>query len=73
VILELSNNQISEIPCQVTNLKSLVNLWLDDNQLKELPLCITTLVNLTDIAIRRNPLNNPEKYREFLHIGTVDF
>ena len=57
--LDLSGNQLSQLPVEITKLTKLTKLDLSDNQLSELPSEITKLTNLTTLELSGNPLKTP--------------
>ena len=59
VFLELSINQLANLPESVTNLSNLTTLDLRDNQLTNLPESVTNLSNLTTLDLEGNPLEKP--------------
>ncbi|MBR8827889.1 MAG: leucine-rich repeat domain-containing protein, partial [Gomphosphaeria aponina SAG 52.96 = DSM 107014] len=56
--LNLSYNQLSSLPSEITNLTNLTRLDLSDNQLSSLPSEITNLTNLTSLDLRNNQLSS---------------
>jgi len=49
--LDLSNNQLTNLPESITELSSLARLYLSNNQLTSLPESITKLSNLTRLDL----------------------
>ena len=57
--LDLSHNQLSQLPVAIGSLLSLTHLFLNDNNLSSLQLdFIRPLVNLQELDLRNNKLNN---------------
>ena len=57
--LDLSHNQLFELPETIGSLLSLTHLFLNDNYLSSLqPRIIRRLVNLQELDLRNNKLNN---------------
>ena len=57
--LDLSHNQLFELPESIGSLLSLTHLFLNDNYLSSLqPIIIRRLVNLQELDLRNNKLNN---------------
>ena len=57
--LDLSHNQLYELPEAIGSLLSLTHLFLNDNYLSSLqPIIIRRLVNLQELDLRNNKLNN---------------
>ena len=57
--LDLSHNQLHELPEAIGSLLSLTHLFLNDNYLSSLqPIIIRRLVNLQELDLRNNKLNN---------------
>ena len=57
--LDLSHNQLYELPEAIGSLLSLTHLFLNDNYLSSLqPIIIGRLVNLQELDLRNNKLNN---------------
>ena len=54
--LDLSDNQLTELPPEITKLTNLTTLNLSKNQLAQLPLDITKLTNLTTLNLSGNQL-----------------
>ncbi len=54
--LDLSANQLKELPTSLGNLAQLETLWLSDNQLKELPASLGNLAQLEDLDLAANQL-----------------
>ena len=56
--LDLSHNQLFELPESIGSLRSLTHLFLNDNDLSSLqPRIIRRLVNLQELDLRNNKLN----------------
>ena len=57
--LDLSHNQLHELPEAIGSLLSLTHLFLNDNYLSSLqPIIIRRLANLQELDLRNNKLNN---------------
>ena len=57
--LDLSHNQLDELPEAIGSLLSLTHLFLNDNYLSSLqPIIIRRLANLQELDLRNNKLNN---------------
>ena len=57
--LDLSHNQLDELPEAISSLLSLTHLFLNDNYLSSLqPIITRRLVNLQELDLRNNKLNN---------------
>ena len=57
--LDLSHNQLHELPESIGSLLSLTHLFLNDNYLSSLqPIIIRRLANLQELDLRNNKLNN---------------
>lgn len=56
--LQLGNNEINHLPCEMTNLFSLTNLKLVGNQLEVLSFFLFDLRNLQCLHIPRNSLQS---------------
>ncbi|HAZ45006.1 MAG TPA: hypothetical protein DCZ55_11165, partial [Cyanobacteria bacterium UBA11371] len=54
--LDLSNNQITEIPAAIASLSNLTKLELSDNQITEIPAAIASLSNLTKLNLWNNQI-----------------
>jgi Leucine-rich repeat (LRR) protein len=71
-ILDLSNNQLSELPPEIGNLVNLRVLYLQDNQLTRLPPEIGKLVNLQWLYIFGNPLKEiPPEIKQLPNLVTT--
>lgn len=57
-ILDLSNNNWSEIPSELKTFKSLEKIDLRNNQLKDFPYELLEIPNLTDINLNNNQIKN---------------
>ncbi len=57
--LDLSGNELTEIPKSLTKLSNLTGLYLSGNQLTEIPESLTKLSNLTWLLLDENPLKHP--------------
>ena len=57
-MLNLSENQISEIPDVIAELENLTELNLGSNQITEIPEAIITIKNLEELNVRNNPITN---------------
>lgn len=55
-VLDLSNNQLSQLPCDFARLKKLRVLFLSNNQFKELPSVLAECPALSMIGIRNNQM-----------------
>ncbi|WP_251958782.1 leucine-rich repeat domain-containing protein [Nostoc commune] len=56
--LDLSNNQLSSLPPEISQLSSLTELYLNDNQLSSLPPEISQLFSLTTLYLHNNQLSS---------------
>jgi hypothetical protein len=56
VLLDLSGDQLTELPAEVAQLRNLEKLYLTDNQLTELPAEVVQLQNLTTLDLGGNQL-----------------
>lgn len=54
--LNLSNQQLSNVPEDILFHSNLTELWLDDNQIRELPDAIAQLATLKRLSIYKNQL-----------------
>jgi internalin A len=71
--LDLSWNQLSELPAEITQLSNLTTLDLSFNQLSELPAEITQLSNLTTLDLRNNQLSElPAEITQLSNLTTLD-
>jgi len=72
-MLDLNDNQLTELPKEICNLVNLTWLDLGYNQLTELPKEITNLVNLTELYFSNNQLTElPKEQQEWVeNINTV--
>ena len=71
--LDLSNNQLSELPTEITKLANLTTLDLRNNQLSELPTEITKLTNLTTLYLRNNQLSElPAEITQLTNLTWLD-
>jgi hypothetical protein len=61
-IIDLSDNQIEEIPIEIHQLKSLKMLDLSNNQLKALPKTLTGLNKLEELNLENNQLGSLPPY-----------
>lgn len=73
--LDLSNNNLTELPPQVVQFNNLKSLYLNYNQLKTLPENIKSLKQLKAIDLTGNPIpmEEVEKIRIWLPNATVHF
>lgn len=55
----LSDNQLTELPRQITELPSLKELYVAQNQLQRLPKYITSMETLQELSLDNNPLKVP--------------
>jgi hypothetical protein len=73
--LDLSDNEISEIPDAIAELKNLTTLDLSDNEISEIPDAIAKLKNLTELFLYDNQISEiPDiiselKNLKVLHLG----
>uniref|UniRef100_A0AAR5PZU9 RING-type domain-containing protein n=2 Tax=Dendroctonus ponderosae TaxID=77166 RepID=A0AAR5PZU9_DENPD len=62
IILDISNNDISTLPSEISALKSLEELYANSNKLNGLPDSICSLENLKSLSLSENKLRNlPEE------------
>jgi len=59
--LDLSDNQLSDLPKEIAELKNLKKLYLNDNQLSDLPKEIAELKSLQTLDLRNNQLSDLPK------------
>jgi hypothetical protein len=57
--LDLSANQLTELPAELGRLRKLVALNLSDNQLTDLPAELGRLTGLFDLNLEGNPFHEP--------------
>ena len=70
--LDLSGNQLSQLPAEITQLVNLTSLDLRWNQLSQLPVEITQLVNLTKLDLRGNQLSQlPAEITQLVNLTTL--
>ena len=55
-ILDLSDNNLNELPSNIGDLKYLEKLWINSNNLEYLPPSIGNLSNLKELVVARNNL-----------------
>ncbi len=71
--LDLSGNQLSELPTEIGQLANLTTLHLNHNQLSELPTEITQLTNLTTLVLNHNQLSElPAEIGQLADLTTLD-
>ncbi|MGB3493322.1 MAG: leucine-rich repeat domain-containing protein, partial [Elainellaceae cyanobacterium] len=71
--LDLSNNQIEELPDSITQLHNLTELDLSNNQIEEIPECIAQLQNLTKLDLRDNQIKEiPECIAQLQNLTKLD-
>jgi len=71
--LDLSGNQLRELPAEITQLANLTTLDLSDNQLRELPAEITSLSNLTTLDLSWNKLSElPAEIKQLANLTTLN-
>ncbi|KAF5420469.1 MAG: hypothetical protein C5S44_08435 [Candidatus Methanocomedens sp.] len=71
--LDLSGNQLSELPAEIGQLANITTLKLSANQLSELPAEITQLANLTTLDLSRNQLSElPAEITQLVNLTTLD-
>jgi internalin A len=72
-LLDLSRNQLTYLPPEITELTNLTSLDLGGNQLTNLPLEITELTNLASLELNRNQLTNlPPEITELTNLTSLD-
>ena len=69
--LRLSNNQISDVTEQISNLSSLEILGLDGNRLTSLPDALTDLLNLRILLLRGNQLTELPDLRGLISLNLL--
>lgn len=62
VWLDLSSNQLTEIPKEIRELRKLSHLNLSNNQLNRLPRTVHRMTQLTTLNLEGNPLS-----QEYIH------
>jgi len=71
--LNLSTNQLKELPQAIGRMTRLVQLYLADNKLTDLPISLGLCIGLAKLgagmSIDRNPMKDPELFRKY-KIGT---
>ena len=71
--LSLDENQLSELPKEISELTNLIYLSLDENQLSELPKEISELTNLTTLNLYNNQLSElPKEISELTNLTTLN-
>jgi Leucine-rich repeat (LRR) protein len=71
----LSNNNITEIPKEIQQLKKLKRLNLWQNSIEKLPLTIKYLTSLSDVGLGHNPISDTEKevIKELIPFSDISF
>nr|WP_230968240.1 COR domain-containing protein [Nostoc sp. WHI] len=70
--LDLSNNQLSSLPPEFSQLSNLTTLYLDNNQLSSLPPEISQLSNLTELYLDNNQLSSlPPEISQLSNLTTL--
>lgn len=54
--LNLSQNELRDIPLEIGVLQRLTRLDLSSNRLKEFPICVASLTNLNCLNVSRNEI-----------------
>ena len=71
--LDLSGNQLKELPAEITQLVNLTTLYLGGNKLSELPSEIGQLTNLTTLDLSGNQLSAlPAEITQLANLTTLD-
>ncbi|MEH2352218.1 leucine-rich repeat domain-containing protein [Nostoc sp.] len=71
--LDLSNNQLTELPEAIASLTGLQELYLDNNQLTELPEAIASLTGLQQLDLHNNQLTQlPEAIASLTGLQRLD-
>ncbi|MDJ0800382.1 MAG: COR domain-containing protein [Calothrix sp. MO_167.B12] len=72
-VLDLSDNELTSIPKDITRLQNLTTLNLTNNRLTSIPKAITRLQNLTTLDLRNNQLTSvPEAISRLQNLTTLD-
>jgi internalin A len=72
-ILDLSGNQITEIPAEIARLTHLNSLNISHNRITEIPVEIGELINLTDLNLRVNQITNiPTQIENLSRLNYLD-
>jgi len=67
--LDLSNNQIKEIPKQIGQLVNLQQLYLSNNQIKEIPKELCQLSNLQTLSLSNNSIKKiPKELSQLINL-----
>lgn len=72
-ILNLSNNQLTHLPCNIQKLKELYSCNISNNQICQLPMSITTLSKVCSFNARNNHLTDlPNNLKEMKNLYILD-
>jgi len=72
-ILDLEGQGLIELPPEIGQLTSLMELFLSENRLTSIPLEIGKLTNLTELSLRENELTAiPSEIGELFHLTFLD-
>ncbi len=71
-VLDLSFNQLTNLPTSIGTLSNLRELWLNNNKLVNLPETMTNLINLRRLDISHNELVNLYEFLPNTDISILD-
>jgi hypothetical protein len=57
-VINISNNNISELPDYIRNFPNLRQLWLNNNKFKEVPSVVSHIKGLTYLSLSYNPISS---------------